>query len=54
MNALKVFLAAFLVSGLANVAIADTKLKVGVALPRAQLGQPNGAFPRRRRPCDQR
>jgi hypothetical protein len=28
---------------LANTALAEGKLKVGVALPRAQLGQPNGA-----------
>ena len=34
---------AFLGLGLVNAAFADTKLTVGVAMPRAQLGQPNGA-----------
>jgi len=29
--------------GLMSAAVAETKLMVGVALPRAQLGQPNGA-----------
>jgi len=45
MRALQVILAsAMLCLGLAGTAPAETtKLKVGVALPRAQLGQPNGA-----------
>src|SRR6478735_5916485 len=43
MRAIKVFLAALLVAGLTSNAFAENKLKVGVALPRAQLGQPNGA-----------
>jgi len=43
MRAIKVFLAALLVAGLTPSAFAENKLKVGVALPRAQLGQPNGA-----------
>ncbi len=29
--------------GLSNTSLAETKLTVGVALPRAQLGQGNGA-----------
>src|SRR6478735_10074390 len=43
MRALKFLLAAVLASSLMQAALADTRLKVGVALPRAQLGQPNGA-----------
>jgi len=42
MRALKFLLAAALASSLMQAALADTKVKVGVALPRAQLGQPNG------------
>ena len=44
MRALQVVLASALVGlGFMNTAAAETKLTVGVALPRAQLGQPNGA-----------
>ena len=44
MRALQVGLASALLGlGFVNTAAAVTKLTVGVALPRAQLGQPNGA-----------
>ena len=44
MRALQVVLASALVGlGFMNSVSAETKLTVGVALPRAQLGQPNGA-----------
>ena len=44
MRALKICLAAATLSlGLMNAAVAENKLRVGVALPRAQLGQGNGA-----------
>lgn len=44
MRALHLVLASILLGvGLSHTAAAETKFKVGVALPRAQLGQPNGA-----------
>ena len=44
MRALQVVLTSVLLGlGFINTAAAETKLTVGVALPRAQLGQPNGA-----------
>ena len=44
MRALKICLAtATLALGLMNAAVAENKFRVGVALPRAQLGQGNGA-----------
>ena len=44
MRALQIIVASALLGlGLTVTAAAETKLKVGVALPRAQLGQPNGA-----------
>ena len=43
MRALLITISIWVSLGLSNTSLAETRLKVGVAFPRAQLGQGNGA-----------